>query len=102
MPVTVMVEFQMKPEAAEQFRADLPQALEATRARDGNQSIEVLHNQDDPCNIVVFQRWDSRAQYESYLQWRLDTGMMEMMEPIVAKEPSIRFWDTGPGPADPA
>ena len=102
MSITVLVEFQMKPEAAAQFREDLPGVLEATRARDGNLSIEVLHNQDDPCNTIVFQKWASRPQYESYLQWRMDNGMMEMMEPIAAAPPSVRFYDVGPGPADPA
>ena len=52
---------------------------------------EELHNQDDVCNFVVFQKWASPEKYEAYLNWRMESGMMEEM--LMAEEPSIRFYD---------
>ena len=55
MICTVIVEFQITPETADEFRQAIHEALKETRNRDGNLMCEELHNQDDVCNFVVFQ-----------------------------------------------
>ena len=93
MVCTVIVEFQITPETADEFRQAIHEALKETRNRDGNLMCEELHNQDDVCNFVVFQKWASREKYETYLNWRMESGMMEEISHMMTEEPSIRFYD---------
>jgi quinol monooxygenase YgiN len=93
MAVTVIVEFQATPEGVDDFAQGLHEALPDTRAREGNISVEELRNQDDPCNFVVYQKWESRPLYEAYLNWRMESGMMDQIGPLLTGEPSVRFLD---------
>ena len=51
------------PAVLEAMRAALP----ITRSRDGCQSLELLVNQDNPENMIVVMRWQSRKHYDTYL-----------------------------------
>ena len=96
MTCTVIVEFQATPEAATEFARELHDALKVTRNRDGNLMCEELHNQDDPCSFVVFQKWSERAKQEAYLNWRGETGLMDEIGPLLDGDPTIRIFDQIP------
>ena len=43
--------------------------------------------------MIQVQRWDSKEHYQKYLAWRVETGVLGELEPLLAGEPSIRFFD---------
>jgi len=43
-------------------------ALPVTRAFDGCEGLELLANQDDTGNILIYERWQSRAHYDALLR----------------------------------
>lgn len=92
MGCVVLLEIQAKPErareAVEFFKKNLPD----TRSYDGCQSVDVYDNMDKPGNIVVYERWDSRPQYEKYLAWRTESGTMDAFGAMLEGPPSIRFF----------
>jgi quinol monooxygenase YgiN len=42
---------------------------------------------------VIYERWDSRPQYEKYLAWRTETGAMDRLQAWVKAPPSIRYFE---------
>ena len=64
-----------------------------TRAYDGCISVEVLVDQDNSDEFIIFMKWSSRPKYEKYFAWRNETGMADMLEPVSAAPIEIRHYD---------
>ena len=95
MGVIVTVEWQAKPGNGAAMRKAILEVLPETRSYKGCQWLELIVNQDDPENLVVWERWDTRASYEAYLQWRVDKGVVSSLGSLaVRSKPNIRFYDT--------
>ncbi|GIR37137.1 MAG: hypothetical protein CM15mP49_25220 [Actinomycetota bacterium] len=39
-------------------------------------------DQDNPDRIILWEKWETRENYEAYLAWRTETGMFEGLEPF--------------------
>ena len=93
MSCTVIVEFRATQEGAAEFRQSLHEALRTTRNYDGNLMCEELHNQDDPCSFVVFQKWSEREKEEAYLKWRGESGTADHFGALLVGDPTFRIFD---------
>jgi quinol monooxygenase YgiN len=93
MSVMVILEMQSNTGNTEQIKATLKDLLPDTRKYDGCQSVEVFDNQDDPNNLVLVQHWNSRQQYETYLNWRTETGALGTFVSMTSQDPTIRYFD---------
>lgn len=93
MSVTVTVAGEIQPgrfdEAIELLRKELP----ATRAREGCEVLTVHRNQDNPNQFMIVGVWASRPQHESYLAWRIETGVLNMLGEMLVGAPSFGYWD---------
>jgi len=92
MSVTVLLEVQSKLENLAELKSIFKKTLPDTRAYEGCQGVEVIENQDDSCNLVLIQRWDSRQHYEKYLGWRTETGAVKALGALLAEPPSVRYY----------
>lgn len=92
MPVTVTVLFPTKPEEADKFHATLLLVLPDTWAFDGCLGGTVHRGLDDPAQIFLIEKWESREKYLAYFQWRVDTGLLEAIGPMLAGEPVTSFY----------
>jgi quinol monooxygenase YgiN len=68
-------------------------ALVDTRAFDGCLSVETLVDSDNPDTIMLLEDWESRSQQEAYLAWRVETGMVEMLAPVLAEPFEMHYFD---------
>ena len=93
MTCQVILEFKAKQDSIEGIRSFLREILPDTRGHDGCVSLNITQNQDDPTVFVVVEQWDARAKYEAYLQWRVDSGVMDKLTDMMDGEPSIRFFN---------
>jgi quinol monooxygenase YgiN len=93
MSIVVLLEIQVKPEAVDEMKAFLKRVLPDTRAYDGCQGVDLYGNLDDAGNLVVYERWDSRQHYETYLAWRGETGVADQLGAMLAAPPSIRYFE---------
>ncbi len=93
MSVIVLLDLQVKPDAVEQMKKFLKKILPDTRAYDGCQSVDIYGDMDDSGHLVFYERWDSRQQYENYLGWRTETGIVEQLGAMLTAPPSIRYFD---------
>ena len=93
MTCTVLLELKMPEGKAGEMIETLRAILPDTRARDGCVGVEVQQDQDNAETLVLIQRWQSRADYESYLAWRTERGDIDKLGAMLAGPPSIRYFD---------
>ncbi len=72
-----MFDVPTKPECVEDMKAYLKEILPDTRAFEGCESIVVHENTDDPTSLVLYEIWASREHHEKYVQWRVETGVIQ-------------------------
>ncbi len=75
----------------------LKSALVDTRAFDGCESIEVYVDADEPDKVILWEKFATRAHHEAYLAWRVETGLLDMLAPILAEDLKITYLDNQPG-----
>ena len=90
MSVSVIVEGTVKEMDA--FEALLLKELPATRSYEGREGLTVHRNMDEPANVVLIERWETRAHYDKYLAWRDETGVLGQLGALLEGPPSIRFY----------
>ena len=91
--VMVLVDLQSKPDEVSNMKSFLTEVLPDTRSYTGCQSLEVFTNKDDDANLVLVEFWDTKAHYEEYLNWRGETGALDKLGEMIAKEPTIRYFN---------
>jgi len=97
MSVTVTVLFPTKPDESDKFHDTLASVLHDTRAFDGCIGVTTHRGLDDPSQILLIEEWESREQYLAYLQWRVETGLLEAIGPMLAGEPVTSFYSNTKG-----
>jgi quinol monooxygenase YgiN len=91
--ILVLLEGQIQSDKISDVKLSLAQLLPDTRSYDGCQGIDVHFNMDDPGNMVMVEKWESRGHYEKYLQWRTETGVMDKLGSMLTGPPSIRYFE---------
>ena len=56
-------------------------------------SDEVYAHADNPDTIVLWEKFATRAHHEAYLAWRIETGMLDMLGPILASGLEVAYLD---------
>lgn len=93
MTVQAIMELTIKEGRFDDFRDFMVKVLPDTRPYKGCVSIEFVRSQDNPNHVLVMEKWDSRKDYESYINWRMETGIMNQMGDMIDGEPNLRFFD---------
>ena len=57
-------------------------ALSDTRDFAGCERIDVVLNEASDTYLLV-EYWDQESSYDTYLQWRTDTGIAEVLAPLI-------------------
>jgi quinol monooxygenase YgiN len=73
------------------MKAVLGEALPHTRAYDGCQGVDCVENADDPNNLIIIDKWESRAQYDKYAAWRAESDPAGAFMAMLESEPSTRI-----------
>jgi quinol monooxygenase YgiN len=89
MPVTVLLELRLKPEAVPAAREVMGLALRETRAFDGNLRTDVLVDEDDEAHWMIYELWDTVEHDEAYRRFRAGEGKLTELPPLVAA-PSVK------------
>ena len=63
--------------------------LSVTRARKGCISLDCYEKVDNPLAIVLWQKWESKEDQESYIQFRHEDGSFDFLGELVACPPDI-------------
>jgi quinol monooxygenase YgiN len=87
MPVTVLLELRLKPEAVSAAREVMGRALKDTRAFDGNLVTDVLVDEADDAHWVIYELWDTVEHDEAYRAFRAGEGKLTELPPLLAAPP---------------
>ncbi|MBC8365285.1 MAG: antibiotic biosynthesis monooxygenase [Actinobacteria bacterium] len=96
MSHTIHVVFPCQEGKGADLLAILNEALVDTRAFEGCESIEAYTDSDNPDQVVLWEKFATRANHEAYLAWRIETGMLEMLGPILASDLQVTYLDDHP------
>ncbi|MAI69288.1 MAG: antibiotic biosynthesis monooxygenase [Rhodobiaceae bacterium] len=92
MSVMVTVEFKLKPDAAEGFLEAMKSTLPDTRAFEGCQEVKTYYESETQ-SLLLVELWDSAEHQQTYLGWRVETGMMEAIGDALAGAPVFRTFE---------
>lgn len=93
MAVMVLIEVQANEGTGDELVATFRAILPDTRAFDGFLDGVVHQNQDDKDNLVMVERWVTKAAFEKYIGWRQETGVLGQLVAVCSGPPSIRYYD---------
>jgi quinol monooxygenase YgiN len=91
--MSVLVNLQLKvkqgqiPKLLETFKAILPD----TRAYKGCHWVKLTTNIDDVNILEIVTEWDSKEHYDTYIQWRTNTGTLAGLLEFLDEAPVFRF-----------
>ncbi|MGN6441568.1 MAG: putative quinol monooxygenase [Arthrobacter sp.] len=95
MPAIVHFEVQFKPDHVGDAAKYLAETLAATRAWPGNQGIEALVDDADPCHILVVETWATTQDHDDYAAWRATPeGRTAALHEALAAKPSKQVYST--------
>ncbi len=92
MGTLVIFEAIAKAESVRELEDFVQRHLPDTRSYDGCQDITGYLNEDGR-TIVMVEHWNSKEDYQKYLAWREETGVLADLGAMLDGEPTIRFFD---------
>ena len=92
MSIMFTVEFPLHYGKQGDLLALLEEALPDTRAFDGCISVETYAEQDGS-SILLVEEQESKAHQEAYLEWRVSTGMLDAIAPLVSTDPIFKSYE---------
>ena len=87
MPITVILELRLKPEAVPAARELMRRTLQVTRAFEGNLGTDVLVDQDDEAHWIINELWETVEHDEAYRRFRAGEGKGTELPPLLAAPP---------------
>ena len=93
MTVSVLLEGFLKEGERDGFTALLTEKFKVTRTFDGFQTIDLTYNVEDPGNWVITELWDTKEEYQKYLQFRQEDGTLDEVASVCRDAPSVRIFD---------
>ncbi|MGA3252704.1 MAG: antibiotic biosynthesis monooxygenase [Mycobacterium sp.] len=87
MPITVILELRLKPEAVPAARELMRRTLQVTRAFEGNLGTDVLVDQDDEAHWIINELWETVEHDEAYRRFRAGEGKVTELPPLLAAPP---------------
>jgi quinol monooxygenase YgiN len=87
MPITVILELRLKPEAVPAARELMRRTLQVTRAFEGNLGTDVLVDQDDEAHWIINELWETVEHDDAYRRFRAGEGKVTELPPLLAAPP---------------
>ena len=78
----VIVSFPAKPETLNTLKESMRRALPDTRNFEGCLSVNTFI-EESTNTIHLIEDWESLEHQAKYLNWRIETGLLEVLEPLL-------------------
>ena len=96
----VIVSFPAKPETINNLKETLKSALPDTRNFDGCISVKTFI-EESTNTIHLIEDWETLEHQQKYLAWRIETGLLDLLEPVLdAGASSLKATICGPEHTD--
>jgi quinol monooxygenase YgiN len=88
----LIVEFQVKPESLDKFSELIAVNAKASVAEEpGCRQFDVLHNQDDPCHIVLYEVYDSPAAFQDHMGRKHTQSFLAQAKELITKQTAYKL-----------
>ena len=88
----ITVELQTKTESMDELMKVMKVALVDTRGYAGCQKVETFIDQESQ-NVFLVEQWESAEHQQAYMGWRVETGFMDAVGPLLDGAPVARVFD---------
>ena len=92
MSVMITLELPTKTETMDELLKVMKGALVDTRGYAGCQKVETFIDQESQIVFVV-EQWESAEHQQAYMGWRVETGFMDAVGPLLDGAPVARVFD---------
>ena len=97
MPVTAILDLQLKADALDRANDVMRETLTATRAFPGCLGVTVLVDQADPTHVAVYEQWESLAADAAYRKWRATEEGASDLGSVLAAAPTLTLFTIAEG-----
>ena len=88
----LVVEFQVKPECLERFNALIAVNAKASVEKEkGCSQFDVLHANDDPCRVVLYEIYDDAAAFDVHKAQEHTKSFLAAAKELVEKQTVVRL-----------
>ena len=67
-----------------------PDGLPVTRSYKGCKLVETSISEDGD-TLYLYERWDSKEDHQAYLQYRGETGLLDVLGPILSEPLGLTY-----------
>ena len=96
MPVTALLDLQLKTDSLETGLEVIHETLTGTRAFAGCLGVSVLVDGQDPAHVVLVETWESPEHDRAYREWRAGPGASNLGS-VLAAPPQLTLFTLAEG-----
>ena len=97
MPVTAILDLQLKADALDRANDVMRETLTATRAFPGCLDVTVLVDLGDPTHVAVYEQWESLEADAAYRKWRASAEGASDLGTVLAAAPTLTLFTIAEG-----
>lgn len=93
MSVIVLVDLDVKEESVEELKKYFKEILPDTRSFEGCQGVQLYESKESPTKLTIHAKWTSEEAQKKYMSWRMDTGALDKLIPMLSQPPNLEFYN---------
>ncbi|MCH9659264.1 antibiotic biosynthesis monooxygenase [archaeon] len=93
MCIIVLVNFDVKKESVDELKKYFKEILPDTRSFEGCQGVQLYESKESPTKFIIHSKWASEDAQKKYMSWRIDTGELEKLMPMLSEHPNLEFYN---------
>ena len=97
MPVTAILDLQLRADALDRANDVMRETLTATRAVPGCLGVTVLLDRADPTHVAVYEQWESPEADAAYRRWRATEEGGSSLGTVLAAAPTLTLFTVAEG-----
>lgn len=97
MPVTAILDLQLKADALDKANAVMHATLEQTRVFPGCLGVTVLVDSAAPTHVAVYEQWESPEADAAYRKWRATAEGASDLGTVLAAAPMLTLFTVAEG-----
>ena len=91
MSVIVLVNLNVKEESVDELKKYFKEILPDTRSFEGCQGVQLYQSKESPTKMTIHAKWESEEAQKKYMSWRMDTGALDKLIPMLSEPPNLEF-----------
>ena len=92
MSVVVIMNLTVKEESLDEVKKYFKEILPDTRSFDGCEGVQLYESKEKRTKLTIHAKWVSEEAQKKYIEWRMETGALEKLMPMLSDPPSMQMY----------